>query len=195
MLARYFYPILLLLICFCARSQAPYHFNLQIEDQACEAGFATLKIDPPLHPEDSLKTNWSSGEKNVLVARELSEGNHAVEITIKHPKDSGYAITDTLLIFSIGKSPCRILVDKYFSPNGDNYHDKMGIGFIELYPNFELSIFNKWGQRVHHQKNDYNPWDGTWAGANLPDGTYYYIFFYDATDKGKVEKGDVTILR
>ncbi|MBL7932059.1 MAG: gliding motility-associated C-terminal domain-containing protein [Bacteroidia bacterium] len=194
MLARYLCSILIFLFCF-GKSQVPYKFNLELQDQACGAGYATLKIDPHVLPQDSVKIIWSTGEKDSFIAHGLTEGNYQVEIIVKHPQDSDYVTTDTILVFTIGKSSCPVGVDKYFSPNGDNYHDKMGISYIQLYPNFELTIYNKWGQRVHHQEKDYEPWDGTWAGVNLPDGTYYYIFFYDANDKSNVEKGDVTILR
>lgn len=194
MLSKYFFLIPLLASGLLVKSQAHYEFNLHLKDAGCASGSAELVV-APVTPADSVAITWSSGEKNVRSVYNLAEGSYNVQVYIKHPKDSGYVITDTILPFVIGKELCPVGVDKYFSPNGDNYHDKMGISYIQLYPNFELTIFNKWGQRVHHQEKDYEPWDGTWAGANLPDGTYYYIFVYDAGDKSKVEKGDVTILR
>ncbi len=90
---------------------------------------------------------------------------------------------------------CKVSVGSYFTPNGDNYNDHLYVSNWESYPNFELEIYNKWGQKIHSQKAKYVPWDGTWAGTKVPDGTYYFVFFYDASIKSKLLKGDFTILR
>ena len=48
---------------------------------------------------------------------------------------------------------------------------------------------------MHSQKGTYTPWDGKWNGIHVPDGTYYYVFYYDGGHKNKHVKGDVTVLR
>ena len=54
-------------------------------------------------------------------------------------------------------------------------------------------IFNRNGQEVY-QKNGYdNTWTGTFNGAELPDGTYYYVLTFEGSDK--IYKGAVNVLR
>ena len=70
----------------------------------------------------------------------------------------------------------------YISPNGDGYNDTFIIeGLRNIFLDFELLIYNRWGTLVWTGNNDTNDWDGiatkgVLAGNKiLPDGTYYYI--------------------
>ena len=63
------------------------------------------------------------------------------------------------------------------TPNNDGLNDNLIIEGIEKYPDNEVSIFNRWGNKVYTKKSYSNdkPWDATWDGKLLPDGTYFYI--------------------
>lgn len=173
---------------------AQYEFNLITTSDICLKAEAIINIKG-LGALDSVSIKWSNGAGDTKHIKDLAGGDYSVNIRIKQKKDSIISYKDTTLFFSIEKDFCTVSVDKYFSPNDDNYHDKMSVINAQFYPNFEFTVFNKWGQMVHRQKNTYEPWDGKWNGIDLPDGTYYYVFFYDAADKNKLLKGDVTILR
>jgi large repetitive protein len=80
-----------------------------------------------------------------------------------------------------------------FSPNGDGENDLWFIGNIELYPDNRLDIYNRYGQLLFHKVGYTNEWDGKYFGAELPDGTYYFILDTNA-DAGKF-KGSITIIR
>ena len=70
------------------------------------------------------------------------------------------------------------------SPNGDGVNDYFVINGISQYDNVSVTIFNRWGNMVYELRDGrYNnvvtnegkdPWDGTWNGKDLPDGTYFY---------------------
>lgn len=188
------HTLALLLTQLCFFAQNHYEFRLRTQNASCAEGWADLKISPP-PPAGTYTINWSHGVSDNLLVTNLEQGNYNVQIRIAHPEDTLFVTRDTIFYFSIGSEFCAVGVDKYFSPNGDNYHDKLNLSNVQKYPNFELNIYNKWGQRVHHQEKNYEPWDGTWNGIDLPDGTYYYLFFYDAANTGQVAKGDITILR
>jgi gliding motility-associated-like protein len=175
-------------------SQPHYDFKLSKTPDLCEKATADLEITGT-DPADTINIKWSNGATNTTKVSELNNGDYSVNIKIKHRKDSLVFIKDTTFYFTIDKELCAVIVDKYFSPNDDNYHDRLGIVNVEYYPNFEISIFNKWGQQIHSQKKTYTPWDGKWNGIDLPDGTYYYIFFYDYSQRNNLTKGDITILR
>lgn len=63
-----------------------------------------------------------------------------------------------------------------FSPNGDEVNEFFEIGGAETYPNNSLRVFNRWGNEVFKTDNYQNDWDGTFNGARLMNGTYFYLF-------------------
>jgi gliding motility-associated-like protein/uncharacterized repeat protein (TIGR01451 family) len=79
-----------------------------------------------------------------------------------------------------------------FSPNGDGVNDFFRIEGLSKYPKHELTIFNRWGNRVFHSKDYKNDWDGTWSDKQLPDGTYFYLF---DDGEGKTHSGYLQIRR
>lgn len=151
----------------------------------CEKGAATIQVSGGKLP---YTINWSSGQVDVLTVDKLAAGDYYVTV-----KDS--TKKETRLDFTIEKEKCPIIVENHFTPNGDNYNDDWNIYNTQYYPEFELFVFNKWGQQVHHQKHNFIPWDGDWGGTKAADGTYYYVFYYKSSDRNSFLKGDVTILR
>jgi len=66
---------------------------------------------------------------------------------------------------------------------------------IELFPNNEVEIFDRWGSQVWHGSN-YDNIDTVWDGDNnlgdkLPQATYYYIFKTGSL----VYKGFIEVIR
>jgi gliding motility-associated-like protein len=174
-------------------SQPVYQFNVVKTAEGCTKAKASLEIIGTT-PNDVIVINWSSGQKNVRELNDLIAGDYSAYISILHT-DTIAHFKDTIINFKIEKVECAVMVAKYFSPNGDGYNDKLGIEHIDLYPDFELEVFSKFGQKVYTQKKNYIPWDGKWQGIDLPDGTYYFVLFYNADDKNNLVKGDITILR
>ena len=79
-------------------------------------------------------------------------------------------------------SPCSVIIPKGFSPNGDGINDTWVINGIERFPNNEIQLFNKWGNRVFYAKGYQNNWDGISnakfvlnSKKRLPAGAYLYI--------------------
>jgi gliding motility-associated-like protein len=86
-----------------------------------------------------------------------------------------------------------VTVMNLITPNGDGFNDTWVIDGILNYPKNSVMIFNRNGQEVY-QKNGYdNTWTGTFNGAELPDGTYYYVLTFEGSDK--IYKGAVNVLR
>jgi gliding motility-associated-like protein len=86
-----------------------------------------------------------------------------------------------------------LFIPQGFSPNGDGVGDLWEIQGINTFPNTNVEIYNRWGNRVF-QSNDYqNDWDGSWEGNPLPDGTYFYMIDFRNGDKPRT--GYVVILR
>jgi gliding motility-associated-like protein len=80
-----------------------------------------------------------------------------------------------------------------FSPNGDGVNDTYEVDNLAiLYPNFEIEIYNRYGNLVYKGNASTPRFDGksnqsrTTVKGDLPVGMYYYIFnFNDGENKPK----------
>ncbi len=106
--------------------------------------------------------------------------------------DNGCSVTDTIIVTS-ERDNC-LTIPNAISPNGDNINDVWNIDLIELYPEAEIRIFNRWGELVWASEKGYpQPWDGMSNGRKLPIDTYHYII--NLHDGSKPAIGDITVLR
>lgn len=74
------------------------------------------------------------------------------------------------------------------TPNADGKNDYWIVAKGGLSDEFELVIYNRWGEEVVSQKGYANDWDGTTSnGDKLPEGAYYYVIKHlDVTYTGAV---------
>lgn len=151
----------------------------------CVKGTAGIQIAGGSAP---VGWTWSTGASNVSSISDLDVGDYYV-----HVRDASQK--DTTIYFKIEKFDCPVVIENHFTPNGDNYNDTWTILLTEYQPRMKLYVYNKWGQQVHMQSGTYVPWDGKQGGVAVPDGTYYYIFYFEGNDESHYLKGDVTILR
>lgn len=87
-----------------------------------------------------------------------------------------------------------VTVSGGLSPNGDFSNDTWMVDGLENYPENEVVIFNRWGNKVFEAAPYMNDWDGktefgvTIGGTELPEGTYFYILKLndDKTLKGYI---------
>ena len=95
---------------------------------------------------------------------------------------NNFTFTDSIIVEEESTN-CGIVVYSGITPNGDNNNDQWNIDYIELFPDNEVTIFNRWGQRVWHGAK-YDNQSVVWRGTNqsdqpLPDATYYYVIKVD----------------
>lgn len=88
-----------------------------------------------------------------------------------------------------------LYIPDIFSPNGDGNNDFFrvrGRGIIE----FELAIYNRFGQRVFFSRNAEEGWDGTLLGSDLPSGNYVYVANVKMDDgTNRDMKGEIVLIR
>lgn len=105
---------------------------------------------------------------------------------------NGCTISDSVRV-SPQKETC-LDIPNAISPNNDAINDKWNIGLIELYPDIEIKIFNRWGEIVWRSEKGYpQPWDGMSNGKPLPIDSYHYII--DMGNGRRPVIGNVTIVR
>lgn len=87
-----------------------------------------------------------------------------------------------------------------FTPDGDSYNQTFKPIFYSGYDpyDYNLLIFNRWGEIVFESNNVDVGWNGTYAVSNVvQDGTYTWKieFKQSMNDKRRTEMGHVTIIR
>jgi len=70
-------------------------------------------------------------------------------------------------------------IPKFFTPNGDGINDVFELKGIEFYTNFQVSIFNRYGQLIKSATNSFFSWDGTFNNKKLQTNDYWYIIIVD----------------
>ncbi len=82
-----------------------------------------------------------------------------------------------------------------FTPNGDGKNDAWVIDNMNLFPNVEIEVYNRWGEQLFYSKGNYIPWMGTYNGKPVPVGTYYYVIRLNDPKYPDHYAGPLTILR
>jgi gliding motility-associated-like protein len=86
-------------------------------------------------------------------------------------------------------------VPNTFTPDGDQFNN----GFRAIggnFKDFEMTIFNRWGELIYTMKSLSDYWDGTYNNVNCEDGTYVWkIVYSDFAYRKKEITGHVNLLR
>lgn len=86
-----------------------------------------------------------------------------------------------------------LFIPTAFTPNNDGKNDAWNIPAINVFSDFEITVFNRYGQIVFHAKNNYQPWDGKYKGLPQPAGVYIYMI--NLKKDNKLLKGALTIIK
>jgi gliding motility-associated-like protein len=72
-----------------------------------------------------------------------------------------------------------LYIPSAFTPNNDEINDYFHISGVNFpYQNFNLWIYNRWGQLVFHTTDPGFSWDGKVDGSPVPDGIYQVKIIY-----------------
>lgn len=139
----------------------------------------------------------SSTNEEVLVQfPEATPGNYQVTLTVVDAN----GCTDTDEEVAVINNDLILYAPNAFTPDGDNHNEtwRVFIEGINIY-DFNLMIFNRWGEPVWESNNPEGVWDGSYlsTGELAPDGVYVWrITCKDAiTDKKYSFNGHITLLK
>ena len=205
-----------------------YDVTLQIEENGCtnslttpnyicveEDPIADFSATPDLFTDVDATisfTNLSSGATSFIWS--FGDGNSSTYINPSNFYESteeGALITLTA-ISDFGCTDEAQLIIEYdeqeifyvpnsFTPDGDNFNQVFTPVFYSGFDpyNFEMLIFNRWGQVVFETHDADIGWDGTYGlkGTKASDGAYTWKIIYKTpkTDERKVLVGHVTLIR
>ena len=130
---------------------------------------------------------WNNSKGDVSIMQNMYAGEYVVGV-IDGNECKSEEITITLTDVDV---PC-LRIPNVFTPNGDGVNDIWEIVNIEMFPEAEIYVFNRWGQLMFTSKGYTEQWDGSYRGHFVPAGTYMYII--DLFNDEEPYEGTVTII-
>ncbi len=128
-------------------------------------------------PEGSNTQLLATGGSTYLWSPTAGLSGNAVADPIAQPNETTtYTVTTTLndCVYTddvIVEVKRLIAPGNTITPNGDGKNDTWEITGIRDYPQSDVSIYDRWGQRVFHSVGYNTPFDG----GGLPTATYYWV--------------------
>lgn len=144
------------------------------------------KVDLGTQPKNDFNYKWQPGmglSDSNIANPTFAMVNNGEEtfflqyiLTATSPTTGCTAIdTVDIQLIPLKIAPCRqkpkIHIYNVITPNGDNDNEVFYIENLLEYPDNEVYVYNRWGDKVYHSKGYKNDW----TGQNLPDGKYYYV--------------------
>jgi gliding motility-associated-like protein len=152
-----------------------WFFYRSLDDIKREAETTQQPIDSIMivaYDDNPVYTYENSGTYNVkLVSKKVSEFHTCVDT---------FYIEDHIVV-----DTSFVAVPNVFTPNGDGVNDLFVVKFWSM-KNIKISIFNRWGKRIHFWESSdvrgfedtytATVWDGRLGGGRFASpGVYYYI--------------------
>lgn len=108
--------------------------------------------------------------------------------------------TDELILNVFQCDPCNIFVPNAFSPNKDGSNDGFQVLSNCEFIQFDLQIYDRWGNQVYGSINQQDTWDGLLKGRDCPTGVYAFILKIKWLNKfgipqDNVQTGDILLIR
>lgn len=136
----------------------------------------------------------SNEDVNLVTFPFDTPGDYPITLTVSNAAGCIDSITYTVSIIS----DVLIFAPNTFTPDGDEFNQSwlVHMSGIDVY-DFELVIYNRWGEIVWESYDISVGWDGTYGGKPVQDGTYtWFIRCADLTNDNKYEfQGHVNVIR
>jgi gliding motility-associated-like protein len=167
-------------------------FDLITVEESPKAGFSFAPDQPSnINPtveftDESERANqwlWDFGTGKNSLQRNPSytfpdTGRYEVRQIVTHPN----GCTDTLLQIVDVLPEVRYFLPNAFTPNSDAVNDEYkGTGFLVGASNFNMSIWNRWGEMVFQTANAEEGWNGRKFnnGQSAPNGVYVVLVTFN----------------
>ena len=132
---------------------------------------------------------WSTGQSgSVISVNPVQTSVYCATVT----SAEGCQVSDCIEITVTGQS--TLYFPNVFTPNGDGVNDVYFTPAFNLL-NYDLRIYNRWGELMFHTTDPEKGWDGSFQGKTATTGVYVYILKAKGADDIDYNKsGHITLL-
>lgn len=137
---------------------------------------------------------YSSTQNPVFSFPEGLEGAYPIQLVVTTEE----GCTDTVVNILNVTTDIIFYAPNAFTPDGDEHNQtwKFYVAGIDVY-NFNIQIFNRWGEMIWESNDPNEGWDGTYGGRVMQEGTYNWKASVKDiySDNKKEFRGSMTILK
>jgi gliding motility-associated-like protein len=110
---------------------------------------------------------WQDGSVDSIFVAYVSDLlQDTLRVTIKD--FYGCTYLDSMILFAIDCTVEELFIPNLITPNNDLNNDNFHVKGLPK--ESDLSVYNRWGDRIYHS-SDY---DNSWGGEGVSDGVYYF---------------------
>lgn len=124
-------------------------------------------------------------------ANPIADPDVTTWFTLSVVAPNGCADLDSVLVTVVP----TVVIPSGFTPNGDGRNDAWVIDFIDLFPDCEVQVFNRWGDQLFRSVGYQQPWNGKYRDGFVPVGTYYYVIELNDERFPEPYTGPLTVIR
>jgi gliding motility-associated-like protein len=174
--------------------------------QCATTTILTISVNPNITPIFTPVSPICSGETLNALPTTSIEGitgtwspslNNTATSTYTFTPSAGQCATTTNLTINVRDGFTTFYAPNAFTPDGNGLNDNF-IPICYGNENYNLKIFNRWGELIFETDDISIGWDGRNKGNLIEDGTYLWIISYRSIcrDKKNIKKiGHVTLLK
>ncbi|MBL7888029.1 MAG: gliding motility-associated C-terminal domain-containing protein [Bacteroidia bacterium] len=160
-----------------------------------------LGVDQPICVGQVAQLNATPGATSYL----WSTGDVSSSITVSSPGEywveqvsASCSLFDTVMLFNdscgVFQTDEAFYIPNAFTPNGDGVNDLFGAVGIDVH-DFEISIFNRWGELIFTSTNLQDHWDGKYQQRDVAQSVYVYKLSFRKNDRFIYLTGHVVLIR
>ena len=161
-------------------------------DINCILGRATLSAS------GGSKYRWSpeTSLSNIFIGSPVATPTQTTNYHVKAFSDFGCISEDSILVkvdYSSNKN--GYVVSNAFTPNDDGINDCFSVKNWGAVSVFEMSVYNRWGEKIFFTDNPLMCWNGIYKGEKQQAGTYVYQIKAVTICGSVYRKGTVMLIR
>ena len=176
-----------------------YHRKVYQVDDCDSVIVLKLRVHPEydLHFTETISEGSAYDNHGIFLHESLLEGGNRIDTSITHQSEYG---CDSIIHVSIQIAVADIAI---YLPNAITPSKSDGLNDVFSLPekiqnqiaNFEIVIFNRWGEMVFYSTDKGFQWNGEYKGKTFYDNVYQYVIHY-SNSYGKMftTKGTITVL-
>ncbi len=159
--------------------------------------YVNIGNDTIIGIKDDITLDAGSGFESYL----WNTGSEYQTITVSDSGSYWVRVSDGVCFNSdtinIEKVKCDLFVPIVFTPNWDNYNDYFYAVASDDITEFELIVYNRWGETMWETTDLNGKWDGKKKNRDCDTGTYFWVAKYKCllSNKTFTLRGSVTLLR